>query len=431
MTDTKVVAFDASSGSVSREKLEQAVAAALDRKKEGKEQGVFLETHVGHVLPAKIPLKHPMPPSSDNKLLFIVGAEKEAVLKRLSKAGIRAASVIMINEIRKSWTPEREADLRSHDAIYADSSLFPRLLKIQKDFPVVPIDFSRTDLKSQLGAGQAFTISPLAQYRLSVRIGSTTEDAKNIVKNLEAVIPQVVKNAPVSWTSALTLYLHGDEEKGRPKEKVEGAPPSREQIQAAVKDVLTKTGGNKGATIWMNFTSLRQTVEVKLAHGPERTSTLLLRSGPFSVNVATGALSEGQIVDNITGALPHIIPTIPGGWNNVKFSLLAKKSKTGDVMESGPAGKAGQTKNADEMVVDEQADAEMTKEAQQTPPTPKGKTAKRKVVEADAPAAATQSTKKPKVAAEKPKAEASPAKPDPKASKAGPSRKSPAKKSGK
>ncbi|KAI9365541.1 hypothetical protein DFJ73DRAFT_271564 [Zopfochytrium polystomum] len=132
MTDTKVVAFDASSGSVSREKLEQAVAAALDRKKEGKEQGVFLETHVGHVLPAKIPLKHPMPPSSDNKLLFIVGAEKEAVLKRLSKAGIRAASVIMINEIRKGWTPEREADLRSHDAIYADSSLFPKLWKIQK-----------------------------------------------------------------------------------------------------------------------------------------------------------------------------------------------------------------------------------------------------------------------------------------------------------
>ncbi|KAI9365521.1 hypothetical protein DFJ73DRAFT_755970 [Zopfochytrium polystomum] len=83
-----------------------------------------------------------------------------------------------------------------------------------------------------------------------------------------------------------------------------------------------------------------------------------------SVDIATAGLPEEQIVENITGALPHIISRVPGGCANLRISLSASASDSqiATVVVSEPTKSSRSIHNQNKKAAEDELDAEMAEE---------------------------------------------------------------------
>ncbi|KAI9363498.1 hypothetical protein DFJ73DRAFT_811368 [Zopfochytrium polystomum] len=475
----KLFSINASKGPVPREKIQKAVKTTFLMNKHYLEEesgiiqrGLYLKTYARS--PIKIPLAHPILRSTELKICILVPKDSEFWLDklrlRMQKAGVCATL------LKYSTALTRIEELRSYDAIYADSTIISKLGALESE--VAPITIANRALKDQFGFGQTFTVLHIENQSLSVPIGLTSQDEDDIVENLATVIPQVVENTAVGWTSALAVRIGKPEygliqsvppKKSGAKElgvgtqvaiSIEGeASPSVEQVKSAVAEVLAKTDSKENAAIQLAVSCDCKPVDIKLARSrfspnakiclfveedakelyelqelveeqkvqidsiyefasvskqewqsasdchelcfaderifknPENmkkapkefflrafpidirkptakkiqvaldnvrmTTKLEITANTIHVQIATAALPESEIVDNITVAFPHIIETIPGGRKSVRSITLYTKSR--------PV-RAGSVDGVEEDVAvvngaeDEEADDDMAKE---------------------------------------------------------------------
>lgn len=173
--------------------------------------------------PICVPLPHPLYTDEGVEVCLFVkddksGAGHKAAKKKLDKLADKAgiSKVVGTSKLRTKYESfEAKRNLcRQFDIFLADERILPSLPKLigksffKKKKQPIPIDLTVADWRSQIDRAKECTTMFLSGGScLSIKVGRSSQEAKEVLANVEAVLAVVADKVPKKWDNVQAVYL--------------------------------------------------------------------------------------------------------------------------------------------------------------------------------------------------------------------------------
>ncbi|KAH8085941.1 ribosomal protein L1p/L10e family-domain-containing protein [Cristinia sonorae] len=190
---------------------------------EGKEQNVWLLLTVKQMQPekklkpAKLPIVHPLVDPRESSICLITKDPQREYKDLLEKHSIKFISrVVGVEKLKGKFKgfEEKRMLLKENGMFLADERVVPLLPKLlgkaffkAKKQPI-PVCLTRKDLKGELERAISSTYFHQNQGTCSsIKIGSPSHSAAQILANLKSALPAVIKHIKGGWDNIQSLHI--------------------------------------------------------------------------------------------------------------------------------------------------------------------------------------------------------------------------------
>ncbi|KAJ7465128.1 ribosomal protein L1p/L10e family-domain-containing protein [Mycena latifolia] len=198
----------------------------------GKEQNIWLNVTVKKIAsahkfkPVKIPIVHPLVDPRTSAVCLITKDPQRQYKDLLAEHNIKFISrVVGIEKLKGKFKPfeARRMLLKENGLFLADERvvpLLPKLLGVKwfeaKKQPI-PVCLTRKDLKGELERAISSTYMNQNQGTCTaIKIATVSHKSSQVLENLQAALPVIVKNIKGGWDNVQSLLLKTNSSAGLP-----------------------------------------------------------------------------------------------------------------------------------------------------------------------------------------------------------------------
>ncbi|KAJ7505757.1 ribosomal protein L1p/L10e family-domain-containing protein [Mycena galericulata] len=219
------------------EALHAHSAKAAEKRQEtellpGKEQNIWLNVTVKKIAsahkfkPVKISIRHPLVDPRTSAVCLITKDPQRQYKDLLEEHGIKFISrVVGITKLKGKFKPyeARRMLLKENGLFLADERIIPLLPKLlgvkwfeAKKQPI-PVCLTRKDLKGELERAISSTYMNQNQGTCtSIKISTMSQNPSQVLENLQAALPTIIKNIKGGWDNVQSLLLKTNTSAGLP-----------------------------------------------------------------------------------------------------------------------------------------------------------------------------------------------------------------------